>query len=152
VASGLFRWENQEPEKTLLVYDGTTIWNEQSPPVEFPGPVQVAKAKLDKKNKAQILVSSLLGSGSLFENFKILKESKEGNEWTYQLAPKTADVNMKDLQLKINKSDKEVSEISYSDDVGNQTSMKFSKIEFMKQKDKNLFKYTPPKDAQVTNL
>jgi outer membrane lipoprotein carrier protein len=152
ISSGLFRWENDLPEKSLIVFDGTTIWNEQSPPPEFPGNVQVAKARVDKKNKSQILVSSLLGTGSLFENFNILKETKDGDAYSYLVEPKTKDLAIKDLEITVSKPKKEVMEISYKDDVGNVTTMKFSSIEFKNKKNKNLFRYTPPKGAQVTNL
>jgi outer membrane lipoprotein carrier protein len=56
------------------------------------------------------------------------------------------------LNITVLEKTKEVTEISYVDDVGNTTTMKFSKIEFNKKKNKKLFKYVPPKDAQVTNL
>jgi outer membrane lipoprotein carrier protein len=152
ISQGNFRWENTEPEKSLLIFDGQTIWSEQSPPKEFPGPVQVVKAKVDKKNKSQVIIGSLLGSGTLFENFNVISEKIQGDEYLYKIEPKSKDLKISVLNLSVLKKTKEVAEISYLDDVGNLTTMKFSRIEFNKKKNKDLFKYVPPKDAQVTNL
>ena len=153
ISSGRFRWENTTPEKSLLVFDGKTIWSEQSPPAEFPGKVQVAVAKVDKKNRSQILISSLLGKSTIFENFKVLKEDRIGAETVYLIEPKTKEINIDKITLTINTKEKTLIGISYKDDVGNLTEMKFSNIEFFKKNSrKELFNYTPPKGAQVTNL
>lgn len=154
LSSGLFRWENTQPEKTLLVFDGQNIWNEQTSSPDFPGETQVARARVDKKNKSKILISSLMGKTSIFENFKVLKEEKAVDVYTYTIQPKANDLNINQLKLTLSAKDKKVVEISYQDDVGNMTSMKFSGIEFKKKtgSSKNLFKYTPPKGAQVTNI
>jgi outer membrane lipoprotein carrier protein len=152
ISAGLFRWENTEPEKSLIVYDGETIWNEQSPPKEFPGPSQVAKAKLDRKNRSQVMITSLLGGTSVFENFTVLSEKVADKTATYLVSPKTSDLKIKSLEIVILKNEKEVSQISYQDDVGNLTTMDFSRLEFNQKKNDQLFKYTPPKGAQVTTL
>src|SRR5207253_7014099 len=56
LAQGKFRWENETPEQSLLLFDGEIIWNVQYPPKDLGGQVQVAKAKLDKNTKSQILI------------------------------------------------------------------------------------------------
>lgn len=154
MSSGLFRWENTQPEKSLLVFDGQNIWNEQASSPDFPGETQVARARVDKKNKSKILISSLMGKTSIFENFKVLKEDKEGDTYSYTVQPKVNDLNINQLKLSLSAKDKKVTEISYQDDVGNTTNMKFLAIEFKKKtsSSKNLFRYTPPKGAQVTNI
>jgi outer membrane lipoprotein carrier protein len=153
ISGGLFRWENDSPEKSILIFDGQTIWNEQTPPADFPGPVQVAKAKVDKKNRSKILLSSLLGKTPIFDNFTVLKEKIDGDRITYFLEPKVKDVSLNELTLSLHAKDKTVLEISYKDDVGNLTSMKFTAVNFSKTtKNKDLFIYTPPKGSQVQNL
>jgi outer membrane lipoprotein carrier protein len=154
LSAGLFRWENTQPEKSLLVFDGQNIWNEQASSPDFPGETQVARARVDKKNKSKILISSLMGRVSIFENFKILKEEKVGDLLTYSIQPKVNDLNISQLRLSLSAKEKKVVEISYQDDVGNTTEMKFSSIDFKKKtsSSRNLFKYTPPKGAQVTNI
>lgn len=152
ISSGLFRWENSEPEKSLLIFDGENLWNEQSAPKDFPGPAQVVKAKVDKKNQSQILVGALLGQGAVAERFKVLSEKSTSQDVTYIIEPKDNDPKIKQLEVRIEKKSKEVVGISYNDDVGNMTTMTFSEIEFNKKKNPQLFKYRPPAGAQVTNL
>lgn len=154
ISKGLFRLETETPEKTLLVYDGETIWNEQSPPAEFKGAVQVAKAKLDRKNKSQVLVSTLLSKGELNENFTVSEPKKSETGTSFVLTAKDKNANLSQVELKVDEKKKIVTEIIYNDDVGNRTAIAFSKIEFKKKtkKNENLFKYTPPKGAQISNL
>ncbi|WP_374076405.1 outer membrane lipoprotein carrier protein LolA [Bdellovibrio bacteriovorus] len=151
LANGKFRWENTTPEKTLLVFDGTTIWSEQTPPKEFGGPVQVAKGKVDKKTRSHILISALVGA-DLEKNFKIVKEEKVGELVRLDVTPIYDDLTVKSLQVLLDPKENTMKEISYKDDIGNLTTMSFSNVKFQKKEKKNLFKYQPPKGAQVTDL
>ena len=155
-AEGKFRWDNDTPEKTQLIFDGQTIWNVQHPPAELGGPLQVAKSKIDKNTKKQILVSTLISTPNVSENFKIKNKNKEktkdnGVVTTFELSPKSSELGISNLKLKTTDK-KAISEISYKDDVGNVTTIQFQNIEFSKKAQSNLFKYVPPKGAQVTNI
>ncbi|MFS4458863.1 LolA family protein [Bdellovibrio sp. HCB2-146] len=148
LANGKFRWENTVPEETLLVFDGSTIWSVQVPPKEFGGEPQVAKGKVDKKTKSQILIASLLGE-DLEKNFKVVKDDKNGN---IEVAPKGNDLTVKSLNLSIDTKKSELKELSYKDDIGNLTTIKFSDIQFKSKANNKLFQYQPPKGAQVSEL
>ncbi|WII72768.1 outer membrane lipoprotein carrier protein LolA [Bdellovibrio sp. 22V] len=151
LASGKFRWENTTPEKSLLVFDGSTIWSEQTPPKEFGGPVQVAKGQVDKKTRSHILISSLMGA-NLEKNFKIKKETKDGDLVKLDVTPLYEDLTVKSLQVVLDTKSNTMKEINYTDDIGNLTTLSFSNVEFKKKEKKSLFKYQPPKGAQVTDL
>lgn len=151
LGAGKFRWENSKPEKTLLVYDGKTIWSEQTPPPEFGGPAQVARGKVDKKTKSHILLSTLIGT-DIKKNFKILGESRDGDMLTVDVKPLNDDLSVAAMSLRLNLKDNTLSQISYKDDIGNLTTLTFTNVSFLKSEKKNLFKYQPPKDAQVTDL
>ncbi len=145
-----FRWDTETPEKTQIIFDGKTIWNVQHPSAELPGPVQVAKSKIDKNTKKQILLATLLGTSEVKKNFKVLKTEVLKDEKVYFLEPKGSDLQVKDLVIHI--ANKKISAVSYKDDIGNQTDMNFRNIEFGKKDKSKLFNYTPPKDAQVITL
>jgi len=151
LAGGKFRWENNTPEQTLLVFDGQTIWSVQYPPKELGGNVQVARGKVDKRTRSQILISSLLGE-DVEKNFKVGKESKEGSLSKVEITPKGNDLSVRSIDLILDSTKHELKELSYKDDVGNLTTMKFSNVQYLKQEDSKRFKYQPPKGAQVTNL
>lgn len=152
LSAGKFRWETEAPQKSLLVFDGSTIWTVQYLPKEFGGGVQVGKSKVDKKTKSQILISTLLGNEPIEKNFKVLKEEKNGDVTKVEVAPQGNDLTVKKLNLVLNTKEKALSEVSYVDDVGNLTTLKFSKIGFKKTVDKKKFEYQPPSDAMVTDL
>lgn len=151
LTKGKFRWENTTPEKTLLVFDGAVIWSEQTPPKELGGSIQVGRGKVNKKTGSHILISSLMGA-ELGKNFKAVKEEKEGDLLKLDLVPLKEDLTVKSLQVVIDPKDNTLKEISYKDDIGNLTTLSFSGIKFLKKEKKNLFKYQPPKGAQVTDL
>lgn len=152
LSQGKFRWENDTPDETLLLFDGQTIWNVQYPPKDLGGAPQVAKAKLDKNTKSQILISTLIGKEPIDKNFEIIDTQKDGDLNIVKLKPLSSDVRVKDLILNVDGKTKQIREISYKDDVNNLTVIQMKKTDF-NYKDKNdLFKFKVPKDAQVTNL
>ena len=151
LTQGKFRWENTTPERSLLVFDGNTIWSEQSPPEELGGPIQVAKGVVDKKNRSHILISSLMGEG-LKKNFKINHQKIEGEKVYLTISPLKEGLTIKEITIVVSPADKIMREISYKDEIGNLTEMKFSNIKFSKKIKEDLFKYKPPQGAQVTDL
>ncbi len=152
LSEGKFRWENETPDQSLLLFDGQTVWNVQYPPKDLGGPVQVAKAKLDKNTKSQILISILLGKEPIDKNFKVIHIKNEKEILSVELLPLNGDIRVKGLTLEIDLKAKEIKNISYKDDVDNTTHIEMRKTEFFSRENKNLFKYKIPKDAQVTNL
>jgi outer membrane lipoprotein carrier protein len=152
LSQGKFRWENATPEQTLLLFDGDTIWNVQYPPKDLGGPVQVAKAKLDKNTKSQILISTLIGKEPIDKNFKVISEKTDKETLKVELQPLSGDLRVKGLTLDVDLKSKQIKKISYKDDVDNTTEIQLKKTEFISKENKDLFKYKIPKDAQVTNL
>ncbi len=152
ISQGNFRIESLKPEKSILVFDGKTLWNEQSASEEFGGPAQVTKQKLSKSGKSQTLFATLLTKDPVTKHFKINKLESRGDEILYFAESINNDFNVKDFKIVIENKKKFVSEISFKDDIGNQTIMKFSNVEFKEIADKKLFNYKPPKGAQVTQI
>lgn len=151
LGNGKFRWETKTPEETLLVFDGTYIWNVQYPNKDFGGQIQVAKGKPDKKNKSHLIFLSLLGK-DLSKNFKIVNEEKQDGDFLLTVEPKSGDLAVKDLKIGVRGDEYTISKISYVDDIGNLTTLKFLKIKFKSKIENKVFKYSPPKGAQVTDL
>lgn len=152
LSKGKFRWENETPEQSLLLFDGETIWNVQYPPKDLGGNVQVAKAKLDKNTKSQILISTLIGKDPIDKNFKVLNEKTDNGILSVELQPLSGDLRVKGLTMDVDVKSKQITKISYKDDVDNTTEITLKKTEFISKENKDLFKYKIPKDAQVTNL
>jgi outer membrane lipoprotein carrier protein len=152
LAGGNFRVETQKPEKTILVYDGKVLWNEQSPSADFGGPAQVTRQLINKGNQSQIMFATLLTKDPITKHFNIKSAEESKGTVTYNADPLQADLNVKDFKITLDLTKKIVSQISFKDDIGNLTTMNFSNIRFSDNIDKKLFSYKPPKDAQVTKL
>lgn len=152
LSQGKFRWENSSPEQSLLLFDGSTIWNVQYPDKDLGGAVQVAKAKLDKNTKSQVLITTLLGTQPIEKNFHILSDSVHDGVTSILLKPMSNDLRVKELTLDIDGKAKLIRKISYKDDVDNLTVIELTKTDFLNKENKDLFKFKLPKGAQVTNL
>ena len=70
----------------------------------------------------------------------------------YFLQPEKQSVELKRAQITVSEKKKLITELRYWDDLDNETFYKFEKTKFNQSLDKKLFKYTPPKDADVMAL
>lgn len=151
---GQFRWENSTPTKTLLVFDGRLLWNVQYPDPDFPGPLQVTKSKIDVKNRSQLILLDLLSNAAFLENFDVQLsfDANDKNKAIFSANPKGKSLSIKDLKLHLLVSEKVLTAVSYKDDVENETILNFSDVKFKSEPEQKRFRYSPPKDAKVTEL
>lgn len=152
ISEGLFRLENKSPEKSIIVYDGTNLWNEQRPSDDFGGAIQVTKSVIGKKNRSQTFFATMLSKEPVTKYFKILSSKSVGSEMHYEAESTSPEINVTNFKLIIDTKKKEIVEISFKDDIGNLTTMKFSNTKFQDSINKKIFNYTPPKGAQVTKI
>jgi outer membrane lipoprotein carrier protein len=150
--SGKFWWKIEKPQNTLLVFDGSFAWNEEKVSEDLGGGIKVAKSKHFKASPAYKVLQVLMGKGSLTELFTPLKTSREADYVELQLTPKKKDWNISVLHIKINEKDLNLKSISYFDDLENKTELTFSSPEYHKKEDQKKFNYTPPKNAEITEL
>jgi outer membrane lipoprotein-sorting protein len=144
-----FRFESDE---NLVVFDGKYLWTVQYPMKGSPGKTQIMRALLGKKNQTQVMLTDLLMGESILNHFDILSDEGTGDTLRLKAKPKVKDDQITDLTLVIDKSKKEISELSYGDELGNKTTMQFSGVELSKKAQPKKFKYTPEKGAEVTDL
>ena len=150
--SGKFWWKIEKPQSTLLVFDGTFAWNEEKITEDLGGGIKVAKSKHFKASPAYKVLQVLMGKGKLTELFTPLKTSRNGSTVELQLTPKKKDWNISVLHIKVNEKDLDLKSISYFDDLENKTELNFSAPDYHKEEDKKKFSYTPPKEAEITEL
>lgn len=144
--------EFTQPEKEMLLFDGTILWTVQYLPEELGGTHQVSRTKIDKKNRSQILLGLLFDKSQFKKFFKLDSEKITENKKSYNLIVLNKELKINNLNIIINKDKKEISSISYYDDLQNKTEFTLSEQQFHKVLKKETFKYIPPKNAQVTNL
>lgn len=147
-----FRLDQTSPEKNMAVYDGKTLWTVQFPPADFKNaPTQVTKQQI-KPGDGNAVLTSLLTQGKITDRFEIVTSVKDAIAATYELKPKKADMNITKLKLKIELEKRLVRELTVWDEVGNESAFIFPEVLFFSAIEAKLFKYSPPKGAQVIQL
>lgn len=147
-----FRITFFEPKKEMVVYDGKTLWTEQAIGSDAKEKFQIGRLQITTKNKSQILISALFDNKFFAKNFQRTSTAKRGAILIYTYKALSPDLNISNLSIEVNESEKSIVKISYEDDLNNLTELLFSNVLFMIEKQPSLFKYTPPKNAEVTNL
>lgn len=145
-----FRWDTDGKEKSRIIFDGEVVWTIQDPPEGFKIPPQVTKMKFNKKSEGQLLLKSLF-TDKFDSHFKVKKKSKSKSDWVYTLAPVKNNSMFSELEVRIGANNK-IREISYVDEIQNRIEVVVNKIERSKAKNDKLFQYSPPSDAQVTEI
>lgn len=150
-----FRFETEKPERNIVVFDGSNVWTAQFPPEEIGGSVQVSKQKIDRTKKSPAPLITLLHPGKHRDNFNLLSNKQGPDRTIFKLVPKDKDSHLQVITVTVNSKSKEIEQIAYSDEVGNETTLIFQKTVFSKKlekKNKSKFKFIVPKNAKVTEL
>ena len=141
VRPGKFRWEYRKPYEQLIVGDGKKFWL-----------YDIDLNQVTVKNLDAALGSSpaaLLSGNNEIEKSFALKDiaEREGLEWL-QATPKSPETNFEKILMAFNaKSDLAVMELY--DTFGHRTVLRFSELKNNPSLSPQLFKFTPPKGADV---
>jgi outer membrane lipoprotein carrier protein len=150
LASERFRWDSEGKESSSLIYDGFYLWTIQQPPKGFKMLPQITKTKMGPNSDNQLLLKSLL-QNKIENQFKITKTVKEKNGTRFFLKPTEKNQITHSLELFV-KNDDVVSEISYLDEIENRITVTINKIIKAKKVPSQIFKFSPPKGAQVSEI
>lgn len=149
---GLLRWESMAPTHTLVLADGKYIWLVDYAQGEDEKP-NIIKATNPKKTQPHQVVAFLLGQGKISSDFIVTEEkSLDPHNTKLELKPKSEEDEVKWLTLVVDKDKKEIEKLSFQDSVGNITELDFKNVQFDTEMNKAVFKYSPPKGAEITVL
>lgn len=137
---GRFRWAYEKPYSQLIVGDGARVW------VYDEDLKQVTVKRVD-----QALTSTpaalLAGNNEALRSFKITDQGeRDGLEWL-EAVPKDREGGFERIRMGFNASGPEVMELS--DSFGQKTVLRLSGFERNPRLDTALFRFTPPKGADV---
>jgi outer membrane lipoprotein carrier protein len=137
---GKFRWTYEKPYAQLLVGDGSKLWAYDQ---ELN---QVTTKKLGQA-LGSTPAAILAGDNSLDKNF-MLKDagSADGLEWI-EATPKADDSSFERIRMGF--SGGQLKAMLLNDNFGQTTSLLFGQIERNPSLDAGLFRFTPPKGADV---
>ena len=141
VRPGKFRWVYQKPSEQLIVGDGEKFWLHD---VELN---QVTVKKIDAALGSSP-AALLSGNNEIERGFK-LKDSgtKDNLEWL-QATPRTQDTSFEKVLMAFN-AQSELVVMELQDVFGHTTVLRFSKLQRNPQLPPQLFKFVPPKGADV---
>ncbi len=150
--SGLLKMDIETPQKSSLVVDGKNIWVIDYPVDEARNKVQILHAKVQKKKGNQAFLGDLLSGSGLLKNFKVESQAEKKDETTYRLVPNKKDSDIQRIELNVATHDELITSLSYWDQMGNKTELRFSKQEFEDKTPENYFQYQPPAGADITEM
>jgi len=141
VRPGKFRWEYRKPYEQIIVGDGVKFWLHD---VELN---QVTVKKMDAALGSS--PAALLSGSNEIERGFTLKDSgvRDGLDWL-QALPRTQDTSFEKILMAFN-AQAELVAMELHDAFGHKTILRFSKLKRNPQLSPHLFKFTPPKGADV---
>ncbi|MBY0384037.1 outer-membrane lipoprotein carrier protein LolA [bacterium] len=152
---GKFRLElesaDASKEKSMIIVDGKNLWYVTPPLKDVKNSkTQVVKTNLvDKKNKTQSLLR-VLTEGGVFRFFEVTKSVEQEDMVIYFLKPSKPSPEMQKAQMLVDKNKQVIAQLKYWDALENETTYQFTSVTFDQSLKEDLFKYAPPKDAQVS--
>ncbi len=137
---GRFRWTYAKPYAQVIVGDGAKVW------VYDEDLNQVTVRRLDRA-LGSTPAALLAGSNEIERAFKLTERGeKDGLEWVEAVA-REAESNFETIRMGFGFSGLEVMELS--DSFGQKTVLKFMSLHRNPKLDAALFKFVPPKGADV---
>ncbi|HET7200044.1 MAG TPA: outer membrane lipoprotein chaperone LolA [Burkholderiales bacterium] len=137
---GKFRWTYVKPYAQLIVGDGSKIW------IYDEDLKQVTVKKLDQA-LGSTPAALLAGNNEAMRAFKLSDEgTRDGFEWVEAL-PRDKEGNFEKIRMGFGSSGLRVMELV--DNFGQTTVLKFNSLERNPRLDPGLFRFAPPKGADV---
>jgi outer membrane lipoprotein carrier protein len=140
VRPGKFRWEYDKPYEQTIVGDGAKLW------IYDKDLNQVTVRKLDAALGSSP-AALLAGSNEIEKAYDIISlGSQDGLDWL-QAIPKSKDTTFERIKLGFGRSGLEAMELR--DQFGQSTVIKFASVERNPRISPDVFRFTPPKGADV---
>jgi len=137
---GKFRWEYDKPYDQLIIGDGARVW------LYDKDLNQVTVRRFDRALGSSP-AALLAGSNEIDKDYRLTGlSSRDGLDWL-EAVPRTRDTAFEKILLGFGKSGLEAMELR--DQFGQITVIKFSTIERNAKLAPELFRFTPPKGADV---
>lgn len=150
-SKGKLRIDITEPNPSHLVIGNKVIWYSEKSDFEENKWVVVKVAK-EKAKSTQAFFNLLFGDTGVTKKLELIGNNKVKDFESYILKPKNSAEfpGVTKLAIIFNQKTKEIMFLKYWDNLENETSYELTNIEKKNKSDKSLFKYTPPKNSDVT--
>ena len=141
--------EINKPTISKIFVNGTNIWLEN----RLGKNIQVSKILSKNQMNSKGLIGLFFAKSSLWEGYQLVKATTKDRATRYTVIPKPNNkkAEAKKVEVVIVKSQKEILELSYWDELDNKTSFLFSNSKFNRKLKSSLFEYVPPANAEITS-
>lgn len=153
-SKGRLKVQIDKPEGSLLVVDNHTVWLESRLTDDPSSLVQVTKMKASQIRKSNALLAILFGDQAVWSKFEIITSHRQNGNLHLELRPqpgaKLLDVTK--IKIVVRGPQTEIAEITYWDELENETNYRFSDVDFDVSLSAKDFKYVPPPDAEISEF
>lgn len=144
-----FRLEQVDSTKSVLIFDGKSLWV-----LEFEGPNSSEPEQVSRSNSknSNPKLKQILDYRFLKSNFDITKEENESIDTHYSLTPIDKKQFSDLLDLKVVIKAGQLSSLSYQDEMENKIRYEVRSIQCKKKAPKGLFNFEPKDKSTVIEL
>jgi outer membrane lipoprotein carrier protein len=143
---GRMRWSYEEPEPSLLVSDGKTLW------IYDPAFREAQRLPVgDGGYLSGAAILFLLGKGDLLREFQVSALSCEPAAVELQLVPREP-ASYEKLQILVDPATGDVSRTHVVDLLGNSTRVEFRDLQVNRRPPASTFRFDPPEGVSVVDL
>lgn len=142
---GRMRWTYQEPEESLVVSDGKTLWLYDKTRRE------AQKLPIGGGYFSGASIQFLLGEGDVLQHFEVTALACDARVAQLELVPRQPE-SFDRLRLRTDRETGDLEETTVVDLLGNETRIAFSEVRVDRGLPRSEFEFTPPPGTQVIEL
>ena len=142
---GKMRWQYAEPEPSLVVSDGRTLW------IHDPANAEVQRMRVTEGYLSGAAIQFLIGEGDMRRDFAITGIACSDATSELELVPK-ADVGFEKLRVVAVRATGELRRTTIYDLLGNVTEVVFSNVRANQRPDDSVFRFEAPPGVEVIDL
>ncbi len=139
------RWAYEEPEASLVVSDGVTLW------IYDPAAKEAQRLPAPKEYMSGAALQFLLGEGDLLKQFEVTARDCEAKRVQLDLVPRE-DATYERIGLAVDPVSGEVRATTLIDLLGNVTEVAFHDVRINTDPAPGRFEFRPPSGVQVLEL
>jgi outer membrane lipoprotein carrier protein len=142
---GRMRWSYEEPEKSLVISNGKTLW------LYDEARREVQKMAVSGGYFSGASIQFLVGRGDVLEEFSVIALACDAKMAHLELTPKEPQ-SFERLRVEVSRASGDIEETTVVDLLGNETRVAFSEIRVDSKLPAASFEFEPPVGVQVIDL
>jgi outer membrane lipoprotein carrier protein len=139
---GKMRWHYEEPEESLVVSDGSSLW------IYDPAAAEAQKLSVTGEYMSGAAIQFLLGQGDILRDFRVEEQACAEDAARLKLLPRKP-ASYETLSLVADPRSGDLRETEIADLLGNVTRVKFQDLKVNTSPSPDLFRFVAPEGVEV---